>query len=568
MWNEKNNNYKFETISITVDCLKQKFNIIDIINVDEYDSLLIDLYVRLQKIHKDKYLTQERIVFVITKDFYKNNQSGIMLHSIQNMLNDIDISNFFVCIVTTNPDADQEYQHLLQNVSIDKVPLNLFVCDGIFDRCVVTTQTVFIKYQSPKNNLDEIDNLTTENKNWLFNSEVFCMAPWTSLMVASNGTVKPCASSKEIVGNCNSQSLEEIWNSSGMMSLRKNMMVGEKTSSCKQCYDIELLGRASLRKSLNNQLVKRSYKINHTHPHGKLDDFSLNYVDIRFNNLCNLVCRTCGIQSSSSWHRPAIALKLVNKSSPALIAAGRHNNDLMDQIIQHADHLDQIYFAGGEPMMIEEFYQLLDMLDSRSKNHIKLLYNTNLTRTTLKQRSIFNAWKNFPNISIGASLDGEHQRGEYIRIGTKWQDILTNRQQILDQRPDIDFYISPTVSILNVLHLPDFHRSWVEQGFIRPDQFDISILFNPLHFRIDTAPKFLKDQIKKKYHAHLEWLQPKDSLGRAMYGFQSVLNYIENDRSFDKENFWKEIKTLDNIYNLNFDDVFPELSELPRNNND
>jgi hypothetical protein len=39
----------------------------------------------------------------------------------------------------------------------------------------------------------------------------------------------------------------------------------------------------------------------------------------------------------------------------------------------------------------------------------------------LKGRSIFDAWKNFKNISIGASLDAEGPRGEYLRTGTVWE---------------------------------------------------------------------------------------------------------------------------------------------------
>ena len=148
-------------------------------------------------------------------------------------------------------------------------------------------------------------------------------------------------------------------------------------------------------------------------------------------------------------------------------------------------------------MMIEQFYYLLEVLDHRSRHDVELLYNINLTRMSLKYRCIFDYWERFSNISIGSSLDGEYERGEYIRIGTKWNDVIANREKILNRRPDIHFYISSTVSILNVLHLPDFHRSWTEKGLITPEQFDVRILLNPPHFGIDSAPEFLKDQIRK-----------------------------------------------------------------------
>jgi hypothetical protein len=100
--------------------------------------------------------------------------------------------------------------------------------------------------------------------------------------------------------------------------------------------------------------------------------------------------------------------------------------------------------------------------------------------------------------------------------------------------------------MLNALHLPDFHRSWVEQGLIAPQDFNIGMLFYPEYLRVDTAPAYLKDQIKQKYQQHLEWLRPLDKVGRAVYSFESVVNYIQTDRTFNTALFWKEINQLDN----------------------
>jgi radical SAM protein with 4Fe4S-binding SPASM domain len=555
---------KFATILDGINYIEKNFTVVDTIYVDQYIATPIDLYLRLQKNYKNAYSANERIVLVVTQDFYKDHQPGIMLHSIQNMLDDIDISNFFVCFVTTNSDIQNEYETLQQTTNIINKFEDFFICQGSWSRHIATTQVVFTKYHSFQNYLDQVSKLTEKNKNYLFNSTTFCMAPWVGVSVSTNGQVKTCPISTTVVGNCNSQSLHEIWNSTEMKSLRADMLSEQTIPSCKNCYNNEQLGIKSLRNSYNKSFVKRAYKVDSTASDGYLDDFSLNFIDARFTNLCNLVCRTCDSQNSSSWHRPSVALKLTTKHTPALLVAGRSDSDLIDQVIDHVEHLDRIYFCGGEPMMIKQFYDLLEVLDSKSRHDIELIYNINLTRLSLKHQNIFDLWKNFRNISIGASLDGEYERGEYIRIGTNWNDVLINRQQMIDQRPDIDFYARSTVSILNVLHLPDFHKSWSEKGLINPDQFDIGILFEPLHFAIHTAPDWLKDQIRNKYQAHLEWLRPKDRLGRATNGFQSVLNRIETPGNFDKDNFWKEIDLLDEMYKMKFHNVFPELKDLPR----
>ena len=71
---------------------------------------------------------------------------------------------------------------------------------------------------------------------------------------------------------------------------------------------------------------------------------------------------------------------------------------------------------------------------------------------------MFDIWKKFDNVAVGASLDAMGPRAEYIRKGTKWDTVEKNRRQMMEICPDVDFYISPTLSIMNVWHIPDFHK--------------------------------------------------------------------------------------------------------------
>ena len=51
-----------------------------------------------------------------------------------------------------------------------------------------------------------------------------------------------------------------------------------------------------------------------------------------------------------------------------------------------------------------------------------------------------------------------------MRKGTVWKDVVANRKRMLEVCPNVDFYISSTVGLINSLHIVDFHRNWVEQG--------------------------------------------------------------------------------------------------------
>jgi len=132
--------------------------------------------------------------------------------------------------------------------------------------------------------------------------------------------------------------------------------------------------------------------------------------------------------------------------------------------------------------------------------------------------------------------------------------------------PDVDFYISPTLSIQNALHLPDFHREWVNKGYIKPQDLNVNVLQDPLWLRIDIAPQEYKDKIKAKFEEHLEWLRPLDKLNRATVGFESALNFLEGNNQDQLPKFWERMQELDKIRNENISEAIPELNEIRINN--
>jgi sulfatase maturation enzyme AslB (radical SAM superfamily) len=254
---------------------------------------------------------------------------------------------------------------------------------------------------------------------------------------------------------------------------------------------------------------------------------------------------------------------LISKNTPVLITAN-DDGKLFDQILEHLPFVDLIKFTGGEPLMMKEFYDILDILIQQNRNEVELFYNTNLTITHYKGRSIFDLWQNFKKITVGASLDAEGVRGEYIRAGSKWHEIVKNREDMLKCCPEVDFFVSVTVNILNAWHLPDFHKSWVEKGLIRPQEFDVSLLTGPAYLRLHRAPDRLKRELKDKYQEHLEWLRSRDTTGRSVLAFESLLALADVEEEFDAQDFWKNTSKLDLYHKTDLLSVFPELQCLPK----
>jgi hypothetical protein len=176
---------------------------------------------------------------------------------------------------------------------------------------------------------------------------------------------------------------------------------------------------------------------------------------------------------------------------------------------------------------------------------------------------VFDYWKKFKSVAVGASLDDQHGRAEYIRRGTEWHKIIANRLEMIRVCPNVDFYISPTLSIMNAWSLPDFHRQWSDTGLIRPQDLNINILQDPAYYRIDIAPAEYKQRLIERYQEHLEWLRPLDQLQRATVGFESAINYLQStDNTALIPKFWAKTQELDAIRKENILEVIPELAEL------
>lgn len=525
---------------------------------------------QLMAVYRPVYSEQERVVFTLTRgDTYASQDTvmGMLIQDLYRLLNDIDISNYFVVLVTNDSRYIPAACELAQaTISQDPVPIQVIAyADEILERTPTTMNRY--NYNSAEPTRIALADLDTEHQRLLTESSSFCMYPWIHLHAYPTGQAYPCCQAEMThpVGNCRTHTLEHIWNDAPMRDIRTRMLANQPVSACTRCYEQEAAGFFSGRQSANKHHGHQIARVDETAEDGSLERFEMTYWDIRYSNLCNLSCRSCGHIFSSSWYQDQAKLAGGDwaAKNTVLNYAGRTSTDIWEQLVPHLDHVEQIYFAGGEPLMMAEHYRILDELERRGRFDVRLIYNTNFTHTRLKDRSVFDYWKKFKSVSVGASLDAMGARAEYIRKGTVWATVEQNRRDMIEICPDVDFYISPTLSIMNALHLPDFHRAWVEAGLIRPQDLNINILQDPPHYRVDIATPTYKQLIADRFNQHLEWLRPQDPLQRATVGFESALNYMAStDNSELIPKFWAKTEELDAIRKESCLDIIPELAEL------
>lgn len=406
-----------------------------------------------------------------------------------------------------------------------------------------------------------VDDLSDTQRHRLIDSDRFCILPWIHLHAWPDGQAFPCclANAKHPVGNLKFHTMKQVWNSQDMKEIRRNMLDDKFCRQCTDCYEQEAAGFASMRNNSNKNFGQHIDLVDNTLPDGTVPDMKLHYWDIRFSNICNLKCRSCGSIFSSRWYDDDVKL-WGHELRPRIQFAGRHEEDIWEQMQEQIPHLDQIYFAGGEPLIMEEHNRILKLLIQSGNTGVRLIYNTNLTELKYKRESVLDLWKHFPQVCVAASLDDMGLRAEIIRSGTDWNRVEQNIRELKRECPHIDFMISPTLSMMNVWNFTKFHVYMVDNGFIAAKDFNLNILQGPAEYRIDILPMDVKLRIKQDFEQHLGWLAGKDPIHRATGGFQGAINFMmATDNSHLLSTFWESVNDLDWVRREDLMQVVPEL---------
>tara|TARA_B100000315_G_scaffold61141_1_gene55560 strand:- start:192 stop:1310 length:1119 start_codon:yes stop_codon:yes gene_type:complete len=359
-------------------------------------------------------------------------------------------------------------------------------------------------------------------------------------------------------GNLNDNSLEEIWNNDKYKQLRKNMINDDETKECSRCYEMEKSNIWTLRKNVNKYYIDHWDRVESTKEDGTVEELNMGYMDIRVSNICNFKCRSCSPELSSGWYEDHIKLYSQPLNPRIMNIANNEKfwNDLQPLLLT----VEEACWAGGEPIITEEHYKILDFWIENKMKDVRLRYTTNFSNLYFKKKSILEYWNSFNDVRIAASLDGMGKRGELIRAGTNWDAIEENRKQMIKECPDVYFEITPTVSIMNVYHLPDFHKDWVERGLLEPNNVRMNILTYPDDYRIQIIPPKERKKFIDKYYEHIKWIDDNFGDGVAKSGFESILDFLQQE-NYDNliPEFISRNKGLDELREESLFKVCPEL---------
>jgi radical SAM protein with 4Fe4S-binding SPASM domain len=405
-------------------------------------------------------------------------------------------------------------------------------------------------------------------------SPSFCVLPWTHLMVQPNGNIQPCCMTPHDmpIGNTKDLTLEEAWNSFTMKNIRKKMLKGERPIHCSRCYLMDDNGAVSPRVNLTDKFKKHiKGLIKDTNPEtGHNDQFSLKYWDFRWSNICNFKCRMCGTFASSKWVDDEIAIH--GKSDKGLMNFRSESKvDIINYVDKHIHEVEEVYFAGGEPLIMDEHYLILEKLIAAGRTDVLLRYNTNFSHIKFKKWDLEKLWKKFQDdpkgkVQLFASLDATGKLAEVARHGTKWNTVYDNIKKCINN--GIEVFVSPTISILNVFYVTDLFETIFELG-VSPDNIVFNnFLTGPACYDIRILPDELKDELLTKlqdYYNKLDNPKYKQAIELALSSWIQFL-FSDSDQDLlqlqiNRRELLRVTTILDKRRDENFLEVNPQYEE-------
>lgn len=284
--------------------------------------------------------------------------------------------------------------------------------------------------------------------------------------------------------NLSQDSLESCINSEQLNEIRREMLEGIQPEGCQRCYNEERAGLASRRVSeieLWEDNISFLEAQNLTNSNGSLHNpgKAIIYLDLRFGNRCNLACRMCGPTESRMWYPMQETVWRTRQykdgtrrlqlqqdqqgrwSLPDDPYDWHESPQFWTDLENHLPQIKRLYFAGGEPLLIDQHFDLLEKCIFQGfSSKITLEYNTNLL--SLNKRCL-DLWRHFEKVEMGISVDAVGKLNEYIRYPGKWEIFERNLKTIDQAEGSFKLWLSPTIMIYNIYHLPELMK-WVIQS--------------------------------------------------------------------------------------------------------
>jgi len=431
-------------------------------------------------------------------------------------------------------------------------------------------------------------------------NSTFCPLPWIHLATRPNGDVRLCCTANASgagvddvkdaglvkqngqVMNLQYNTISEVWNSNYMKTVRLQMLEGKVPPSCTKCFEEESKGIVSKRQwesSIWNERLDIATIIDTTGEDGSLP-IDIPYFDLRLGNLCQLKCIMCSPHDSSSWIKEwklqypkykTVELKQDQQWDSEFDYTWYKKGSFLNDMRSQAYNIRELYFAGGEPLLIPEHYKILEfMVETGAARLCVLRYNSNGLELPEK---LFELWKHFKQVKFNFSVDAVGDRNDYIRYPSKWADVVANLERLDDTPDNIVVNIACAVQLLNVMNIPEL-VNWKESKNFKKINLPpygagligTHLVYLPSYLNVRVLPQHLKYQVEKQVNYFCSRRTNDTEFMINPYGvkrWQGLVQYMMAEDWSNKLPMLEDYLTVtDQQRGEDFRKIFPELSDL------
>jgi len=376
-------------------------------------------------------------------------------------------------------------------------------------------------------------------KDYLTNKS-FCPLPWTGFYVEPTGKVKNCVVATDKLGSVGDQDILDVMQGKDNLAIKDAMLTDSKPQSCQACHRLEegkrsfdiVSSRLYYLKALRDVPLS-TYERN---------SFDLRHVDVRWQNTCNFACVYCGPAWSSKWEQELD--QTVAKPSK------ERKQALKSYIFDHAADLENVYLAGGEPLLMTENEEFLERLIKVNPD-VALRVNTNLSKTGTK---VFDLIMRFKDVHWTVSVEAMSDRFEYIRWGGSWMDFNDNLNEIKKSDHKVSFNM--LWFLLNGSHIFDTIDHFMSKGF-QENSFVLGPVLGPRHLDIRNlsadALQSLEEELMKRINQKPGYLLQD--------GYEILLKHLRTPFVADLAKSMARISEMDQRRRVDSSKIFTELYE-------
>jgi len=375
---------------------------------------------------------------------------------------------------------------------------------------------------------------------------------------------------------------------------RQLMLNGQRPSECQYCWNMEDLGKMSDRHYRSGEPWAAVDFGKIASSDWNQDDIIPSYVEVNFNNACNLKCSYCSPQFSSSWMDESNRLGAFPTAIPhnapehftgsrRVIPAREHNpyvEAFWSWWPRLYPELRHFRMTGGEPLMDRNTYRVFDWVLEHPKSDLHL----NVTSNFSVEDSLFEKYisyvKRLCNTDIEhfmqyVSLDsGQPAQAEYIRHGLDYDRMAANVEQYLNDIPyrnSLTFIV--TMNNLSVTglkpllewildlrqrHSTTYQRVWFDTPVLRqPAWQSLQLLPESYAAKLEEIKQFMEKNLEtstNRFHGFKDY-----EISRLDRDIAWMREGQRNDNSKAKADFYRFFAEHDRRRNTDFLAAFPEM---------